>query len=102
MVCVPDELVSQQLITKFPQGEDECKGFLVTGVPVQFISLSAFEATKNWTISSEFIPLEKDTTKTGVRCISAEFKGFTHVRKLKDDIAGRQDKLQVIKGYFFF
>ena len=42
MVCVPDELVSQQLITKFPQGEDECKGFLVMGVPVQFTLTQCF------------------------------------------------------------
>ena len=42
MVCVPDESVSQQVVTKFPQGEDECKGFLVTGVPAQFALTQGF------------------------------------------------------------
>ena len=42
MVCVPDNSVSQQVITTLPLAEDEYKGFLVTGVPVQFTLTKCF------------------------------------------------------------
>ena len=53
---------------------------------------------KNWTIPSEFIPLGKGTTNTGVRRIIVEFKGLTHVRKLKDDILDDKKNLRSLKA----